>query len=115
LQSNINWHWFVSSESLVSINVYVCRHVLTSYQDLAFLFSTREEFDDYRSEYAIFSSSRTRWTRKIVFIKLSSSRFDSESVILSRCWTLSSWLAWLRVNQSNHHKVWKDNRLSFFW
>jgi hypothetical protein len=85
LQSSINWHWFDLSESLVSINVYVCQHALTSYQALAFLFSTREESDDYRNVCAISSSNRTELTRKIVFIRLSSSRFDSESTILSRC------------------------------
>jgi hypothetical protein len=115
LQSNINSHWFESSESLVSISVYEYQHASTSYQALAFLFSTREESDDYRSECEVFSSNRIELIRKIVFIRSSSSRFDSESIILSRYWTSSSWLAWLLVNQSNHHTAWKDNRSSSFW
>ncbi len=51
---------FGHTESFVSISVYEYQHALALYQVLTFLFSTREESDDYRSEYAIFSSNRTR-------------------------------------------------------
>jgi hypothetical protein len=115
LQSSINSHWFDSSESLFSISVYEYQHASTLYQVLAFLFSTREEFDDYRNVCATSSSCYIELTWKIVFIRLFFSRFDLKSIILSRCWTSSSWLVWQRVNQSNYHTTWRDNRLSSFW
>ncbi len=80
----------VYKSSMTQHSDYECQHALTLYQALTFLFSIHEESDDCRNVCATSSSNRIKLIEKIVFIRLSSSQFDLELIMLSRCLTSSS-------------------------